>query len=319
MDYARFVRQRAAGWDAFARLLLSVREGRLTHASLEDLAFQYRQILHDHALVRHRFPRTGAAQRLQQLALEGTRTLSVERGRHVLGPYRFLTEAFPRAFRRSLLPIGPVAIIFITALLLGFSLTTLRPGIGATLLGPERVEGLKDGHLWTESLVSSVPASVSSSFIATNNMGVALTGWAGGALGGLGAIYVALLNGFMLGAIVSVTWHFSMAANLLEFVSAHGPLELTLIVVTSGAGLGMGQALVAAGDLPRREAIAAAGRDALVVLLGCLPWFLLLGTVEAWISPAPGVAWSLKLALGLSLEASFLTFAWNPFLKKDTA
>jgi hypothetical protein len=31
------------------------------------------------------------------------------------------------------------------------------------------------------------------------------------------------------------------------------------------------------------------------------------------------VAWEMKLALGLALEACFLTFAWNPFLKDDTA
>jgi uncharacterized membrane protein SpoIIM required for sporulation len=317
VNYARFVRQRTETWDGFAGLLRSAREGRLAHGSLEDLAFLYRQILHDHALVRHRFPRTGAAQRLQQLALEGTRALGVERGERVLGPYRFLTESFPRAFRRHLPHSGAIAVIFITSLLLGFSLTTLRPGIGAVLLGPERIEGLKSGHLWTESMVSSVPPAVSSSFIATNNMGVALMGWAGGAMAGLGALYVAILNGFMLGAVVAVTWHFSMATNLLEFVAAHGFLELTLIVVTAGAGLGMGQALVAAQDRSRREAIAEAGRDALVVLLGCLPWFLLLGLVEAWISPSPGVTWEMKLALGLALELSFLTFAWNPFLKDE--
>jgi uncharacterized membrane protein SpoIIM required for sporulation len=316
MDYARFVRQRAATWDDFERRLASAREGRPAHAELEDLAFLYRQILHDHALVRHRFPRTGAAQRLQQLALDGTRTLSVERGAHVMGPYRFLTQAFPRAFRRHLPQCGALAVVFLTSLLLGFCLTTLRPSIGATLLGEEAVEGLKNGHLWTESLVTTIPAAVSSSFIATNNMAVALTGWAGGALAGLGALYVALLNGFMLGAVMAETWHFSMASNLLEFVSAHGFLELTLIVVTAGAGLGMGQALIAPQDRPRRDAMADAGRDALVVLLGCLPWFLLLGLVEAWVSPAPGVPWPLKLALGLALEACFLTFAWNPFLEE---
>jgi len=316
MDYARFVDQRTAAWDGFESRLDEARAGRLSHGALEELAFLYRQVLHDHALVRHRFPRTGAARRLERLALDGTRTLGVERGGHVMGPYRFLTEAFPRAFRRHLGSCGAVALVFVSSLLLGFSLTTLRPAIGAALLGPERVEGLREGHLWTESLVSSIPPAVSSSFIATNNMGVALMGWAGGALAGLGALYIALLNGFVLGAIVAVTWHFSMASNLLEFVSAHGPLELTLIVVTAGAGLGMGQALVAATDRPRRKAVADAARDALVILLGCLPWFVLLGLVEGGISPSPSVAWPLKLALGLGLEACFLTFAWNPFLKE---
>ena len=92
----------------------------------------------------------------------------------------------------------------------------------------------------------------------------------------------------------------------------------TLILVTAGTGLGMGEALVAAQDRPRSLALAEAGRSALVVLLGCLPWFLLLGVVESFVSPVPAIPEALKLALGLALESLFLTLAWNPFLEEET-
>lgn len=317
MEYARFVRQRTPAWMEFERLLGEVRAGRLGYAELDGLAFLYRRILQDSAVARDRFPRTGAARRLQQLALEGTHVLRVDASRPLPGPATFLTRTFPRAFRAHLGHILAIAVLFSTALILGFCLATLQPAIGLGLLGPEAIEGLKRGHLWTESLVSTIPPSVSSSAIATNNMSVALTGWAGGALAGLGAIYVALLNGFLLGAVVAVTWHYSMADQLLTFVSAHGPLEITLILVTAGTGLGMGEALVAAQDRPRSVALAEAGRRALVVLLGCLPWFLLLGVVEGFVSPVPHIPEALKLALGLALEGLFLTLAWNPSFKEE--
>jgi uncharacterized membrane protein SpoIIM required for sporulation len=143
-------------------------------------------------------------------------------------------------------------------------------------------------------------------------------GWAGGAVAGIGALYVVLLNGFLLGSIVAATWHYGMAGALLQFVSAHGPLEISLILVTAGAGLGVGQALLASGDRPRREAVSDAAGRALTVLLGCLPWFVLLGFVEAYVSPAPGVAAGLKLLLGVLLEVLFLVLAWNPFLPEET-
>jgi uncharacterized membrane protein SpoIIM required for sporulation len=317
VSYTRFVRLRAPSWDEFERLLAESRGAGMSHESLENLAFLYRQVLHDHALASHRFPGTGAATRLRHLALEGTHALRVDAGEHVVGIVRFFTQSFPRAFRRFLPQLGVTTVLFVTAGVLGFSMTVLRPSVGLGLLGRGAVEGMKEGRLWTESLVSAVPPAFSSSAIATNNMTVALTGWAGGALAGLGALHVALLNGFMLGAVIAGTWHFALAEGLLEFVSAHGPLEITLILVTAGAGLGMGEALLAARDEPRRDVVTSAARSAVVVLVGCLPWFLVLGLVEGFVSPSHEVPWVVKLALGLGLEVLFLSLAWNPFLKED--
>jgi uncharacterized membrane protein SpoIIM required for sporulation len=64
--------------------------------------------------------------------------------------------------------------------------------------------------------------------------------------------------------------------------------------------------------------MAEAGHRALVVLVGCLPWFVVLGLVEGYVSPSPNVPPSLKLVLGLLLELLFLWLAWNPFLEEAT-
>src|SRR5436305_6993376 len=150
-------------------------------------------------------------------------------------------------------------------------MAVLRPELGLTILGPEAVRGLEEGRLWTESLVTTVPPSVSSSGIATNNLTVALTAWSGGLLAGVVPLYVVLFNGLLLGATVGVTLHYSMTGELLRFIAAHGILELTLILVCSAAGLGIGRALVAAGDVPRPLALPLATRDALAGLARCLP------------------------------------------------
>ncbi len=318
MNYARFVRLRTSLWDEFEKQLTDARSGGvLSYGDLETLADQYRQVLHDHALVGSRYPETGAARRLQRLALEGTHWLQWDRADRIVGPRAFFARTFPRAFRRQAPQIAVVAALFGVSLLFGASLALARPGAGLALLGPAAAEGLKSGRLWTESLASAVPPAISSSGIATNNMAVALTGWAGGALAGLGALYVVLLNGFLLGVVLATTVHYSLAGQLLEFVAAHGPLEITLILCTAGAGLGLGRALVVADDRPRRAVLQEASRDALVVLVGCLPWFLLLGLVEGFVSPAQGLGVPLKVALGAALEAAFLTAAWNPLLEEE--
>jgi uncharacterized membrane protein SpoIIM required for sporulation len=319
MQYPRFVSLRTAVWEDFESRLARAREGprRLGYDDLEALAFRYRQVLHDHALAASRYPQTSTARRLRRLALEGTHWLQRDRGEGPGGLRRFFFRTFPRAFRRSLPALLTALGLFAASGLLGFTVAVVEPVMGLTLLGPAAVEGLRNGHLWTESLVSTVPPAISSSSIATNNMGVALLGWAGGALAGLGSLYVILLNGFLLGAILGTTLRYAMAGELLSFVAGHGPLEITLILVTAAAGLGLGRALIAAADRPRRELLQEASRDAVVLLFGALPWFLLLALVESLVSPSPTVPVPLKLALGLGLELLFLLWAWNPLLARE--
>lgn len=318
MDYRRFVASRRPLWEALERDLEAAgrRPRELDYEALEGLAVRFRQVLHDHALAAARYPGTGAARRLARLSLEGThwllRDATPRRGlaRRFLD---FWSRSFPATFRRHLPAFGVALGLFLAATLFGLALTVARPEVGRLFLGPEAVEGLRHGEIWTRSLVHLQPQATASS-IALNNIGVAVTGWAGGALAGLGAFYVLLLNGFLLGSLIAFTAHYSMAGELLVFVAAHGPLEISLILFTCGAGLAVGRALVVAGDRPRGAAVAAAARDSFTLLAGCLPWFLALGVVEVLISPHDALPPSLKAAAGLALLALFLAVAWNPFL-----
>ncbi|PYQ57341.1 MAG: hypothetical protein DMF53_23005 [Acidobacteria bacterium] len=318
MDYARFIRLRRPLWDAFDGELAAARGMRnVGYDGLEEMALRYRQVLHDHALAAARFPGTAAARRLQALALAGTRRLTGE-GRRRTGAVAFFLRTFPAAFQRQRDLILIALALFLLGALWGLAMAVLRPELGLLFLGPDAVRGLEEGRLWTESLVTTVPPSVSSSGIATNNITVALTSWGGGVLAGLVPLYIVLFNGLLLGAVVGVTLHYSMAGELLRFIAAHGILELTLILICSAAGLGIGRALVAAGDVPRPLALRAATRDALAVLLGCLPWFLVLALVEVFVSPSPEIPAGAKLVLGLALEGAFLALALRPVSLEPT-
>jgi uncharacterized membrane protein SpoIIM required for sporulation len=321
MDYAAFLALREPDWVEFERRLAAAqtKPRDVGYEDLEQLAVGYRQVLHDSALAAARFPGTGAARRLQSLAVVGTRWLHRPHREPGSGFLRFWRVDFPRAFRSNRQNTAAAVYLFLVAAAFGLGIAAMETSLATVLLGDRSVSDLKNGHLWTESLVASVPPAVSSSAIARNNLGVALVGWAGGALAGIGSLYILFLNGFLLGAVFGVTMHFSMARPLLEFVSAHGPLELTLIIVTAAAGLRMGRALVEATDAPRREALESAGRDAVTILLGCLPWFVPLGLVEGFVSPAPQVPAALKAVIGVAMMALFLIAAVNPLRRREDA
>lgn len=321
MEYASFLALREPDWLEFERRLSEAQRKpkAVAYDDLEQLAIGYRQILHDNALAAARFPGTGAARRLQKLAVVATRWLYRPHRDRSSRFMRFWRVDFPRAFRANRQNTAAAVYVFLVAAAFGLGLAVMETSLATVLLGERSVSDLTNGHLWTESLVTAVPPAISSSAIARNNLGVALVGWAGGALAGIGSLYILFLNGFLLGAVFGVTMHFSMARPLSEFVSAHGPLELTLIIVTAGAGLRMGRALLEATDAPRRQALESAGRDGLTILLGCLPWFVPLGLIEGFVSPSPWVPAGLKAVIGVSLVALFLIAAGNPFWKGEDA
>lgn len=311
MDYRRFSELRGKIWDELEQGLVRAREGRLDYAALERLSLLYRQVLHDHSIARGRYAGTSVDRRLQRLVLEATHRLQRDTGEELPTLRRFVFKIFPRTFRRLHPEIGVAILVFCAATLLGAALAAVEPAVATLFLPPNVIEDLRHGEIWTDSILTDSSSSVVSSSIALNNLKVLVTAFAGGAVAGLGALWVLLLNGLMLGSLAITTAHHGLFDRLLEFVAAHGPLELSLIMISAGAGLHIGRELVFAGDLPRDERLRVAGREALVVLLGCIPFILMLGIVEGFVSPSD-MALIYKLAIGFTIEFVFLAWTFLP-------
>ena len=75
-------------------------------------------------------------------------------------------------------------------------------------------------------------------------------------------------------------------------ISPHGILELTAVFVAAGAGLRLGWAWVDPGPLPRGRALAAAGREAIVVAVGLVVVLAVSGVIEAFVTPSPLPTWA---------------------------
>ncbi|MEM8961057.1 MAG: stage II sporulation protein M [Acidobacteriota bacterium] len=308
MNYATFVRLRQGFWEDFGSRIDEARRHprRLDYDQLEALAVDYRRLLHDQALARSRFAGTATSRRLERLAIEATHLLQADDRFRRWRPMHWWRVTFPAAFRRTLPAIGVSFALFLIAMSFGLVLAAIEPALGMTFLPPEAIENLRRGTLWTESIFAVTPPAVASTQIATNNLSVVLTAWAGGALAGLLSLWVILLNGLMLGAVIATTMHYGMVGPLLDFIAAHGPLEISLILVAAGAGLTVGQAMVRATDVPRGVILRAAARDAVTVALGCLPWILLLGFVEGFVSPRPELPTISKALIGWLLWSAFV-------------
>jgi uncharacterized membrane protein SpoIIM required for sporulation len=117
-----------------------------------------------------------------------------------------------------------------------------------------------------------------------------------------------LFNGLHLGAILALCFQAKLGYRLLGFMVAHGFVEIASILIAGQAGLIIGWAILAPGELSRADALRARGRAALRLVLGTLPLFLAIGMVEGFVSPGQLFPGWLKLALGISLGG--LLFAY---------
>lgn len=317
MDYAGFQARAGRDWRDLAELQARVKGrglGSLGYEDLERLAALHRRVASDFALVRSQFPGTEVEARLRALVFTSHRLLArpPEPWAPRLG--RFLRTGYPAAFTSSWPLVRLAGLFFLGAVLLGYVLTSIHPDFAVLFLGQDAMDGLRRGELWTDALTSAMPPSVTASAIFTNNLTVALVAFAGGALLGLGTLYALFTNGVMLGAVLAVTAHHGLLVPILEFIAAHGPLELFLIVVASGGGLAMGRGAIAWENLPRRMSFREGARAGLALVGGTLPWFVLLGLVEGFISPRADLGMPFKVGLGALLLATFLLYAtrWTP-------
>lgn len=307
-DLPRFVRRRRPAWEELAQLVERVGRDRLGLDELARLDRLYRRATSDLALARAFYPGSDAYVFLNQLCARAYGAIYRRRPSKARALKRFVLNDFPGTF---------VAEIRFFWMALGLLLAGALTGVVAALAEPASVEAvvpaelrayINQGTLWTDTVLVSATPLVLGSQILVNNMAVALTAFGMGLTAGLGTGVVLLFNGLHIGAILTLCFRADLGFRLLGFMVAHGFVEIAAILIAGQAGLILGAAIIAPGELSRADALRLRGRRALRLVLGTLPLFFAIGMVEGFVSPGQLFAGWLKLALGVTLVA--LLFAY---------
>lgn len=129
---------------------------------------------------------------------------------------------------------------------------------------------------------------VMSGFYIYNNTGIGLQCFAFGVLL-VPCIIVLSYNAVVLGASFGYMARDSVAAgdNFFQFVTAHGPFELTAIALSAAAGLRMGLGLFATGGLRRIDSLRIGALRAVPIMAAAVVLFFLAAFTEGFISPSP--------------------------------
>lgn len=308
----RFVNERKDAWQRLEYLLgLLERTGglrRLGREEVRELGRIYRRTASDLAIARAESRDPRLINYLNNLVIRAHGRIyraDSSEGRSRL--WNLYARDFPSIFRRTWRYAALAFLTFMLFSALSFLATRYDPEFselgGVDPLQREFI--LKTRPHWWESLNEA--NQIGASFIMTNNIFVMMRAFALGAFFGLGSLYEMGRFGLNIGAVLSLAYHAEIGDDLLTFMIAHGVLELSCIFISGGAGVLFGSAILMPGDLSRADALRLRGREAVILLVGCIPLLVVAGVIEGFVSPAP-LAPALKYGVGLLTGAALYAY-----------
>jgi uncharacterized membrane protein SpoIIM required for sporulation len=298
----RFVRSHRQVWERLSELTDKAQNARLNALSddeLHELGVLYRRASSDLARAKTRYNSTTAGRELvrslNDLVLRAHTQVYSAPLPQPLNAWQFLREGFPAAFRRNWRAIALAAFFMFGPGVLSYLAVVFNPDAAPLFVPESAIQEVQKranekiivgwgARTEFEGLLSS-PAT--SSFIMTNNIRVTMMAVALGVTAGIGTAIVLLTNGLMIGGLAGVAT--DVRADLLFWavILPHGVLELLAICIAGGAGLIIGRAIWAPGDLPRRDALKLAGIEAMQLLAGVAVMLVFAGLIEGFITPLP--------------------------------
>lgn len=297
-----FLKNRKSDWQRLAELVAICQRNvnELTPNQIEMLSNLYRSATSDLALAQRDFPDSKITAYLNNLVAQAHMVIYRQEAFSWRKILEFFTTVLPKAYRHALpFTISAALFLILPGLLAGFIIST-HPDTSSVLLPPE-VQALSgiiaEKTLWTDIPVEERPYA--SSFIMTNNIQVSLLAFGSGILGGVVTIWILIFNGLILGGLTGLTLYHGIAFELWSFVIAHGVIELSVIFISGGCGLMLGWSLLRPGLLSRKDSLIVAARDAIKLVIGLMPFLVLAGLIEGFISPNENIIWQAKWAIGI--------------------
>jgi len=310
MRQAPFEQAHGEEWRAFERFL----DAPLLAAPPfppEEMPRRYRRLCHHLALAADRQYGPELVDRLNLLALRGHHALYANRRRQSQHLVDFLLVGFPSLVRGEWRVLAAAALLFLGPL--GGLIAVLQafPEFVHYLLHPAQIASFHDMYDPANTRLGMREADTSLAmfgFYIWNNVRIGFQTFAGGLLAGLGTVWYLAANGVILGAVAGYVTQIGYGDTFWSFVSGHSAPELGAIVVSGGAGLRLGLAVIAPGNRSRKAALVAAARPAVRLMYGAALMFVLAAFVEAFWSPLTAVPQAAKIGAGLAGWALLLAY-----------
>jgi len=206
-------------------------------------------------------------------------------------------------------------LVFLVPAGAGYALLRERPSLAGELIPDVMLERAEAGAARIAKgqgyvLEDAGGRPVMATSIMTNNIRVAFSCFAGGVVLGVGSLVMVGYNGLLLGAISGYYADVGMLGYLWTFVVGHGVLEITAICIAGAAGLMLGLAIIAPGQLTRSDALSLAGGRARRLVGMVVVLLVIAGTIEGFISSS-GMTLAGRVAVSAGSALFLLAYLYN--------
>jgi uncharacterized membrane protein SpoIIM required for sporulation len=321
MNEQAFVERRESDWRRLEVLCAKggARVGNLTGEELRELVKLYRRTSTDLATVRTRSANLTLSDYLNDLVARAYSILYRQPAAPFIKTLQEIVVLAAQTVRRRRIFVILSTLIFFGSAFFAFGLLRTVPETRAALIPPQaeaNFEAWKAGRFEERDDVTS---ALMSGFYASNNPRVAIIAGAVGA-GSFGFLSVLMnfQNGMLIGALAHEVEPVGHLGFLLSSISPHGVPELSGIWIACSAGMLLGWALINPGQRSRGDALAAVGKDAVVLLATSVVLMFIAAPIEGFFSFNPNVPMPVKIVVAVVEAIAWLAF-WTYFGREQEA
>ena len=182
------------------------------------------------------------------------------------------------------------------------------PGFAEALVSERQIDMMEDSFADPFSSRSAAMNPVMAGYYIRHNMSIGLQCFLGGLLV-IPGLLITLFNAAHLGAVFGYMARPEVEAgkNFFEFVSAHGPLELTAIVLSAAAGLRLGVSWINSRGMARIDSLKQASQDVMPMMGAALAMFFFAALIEGFLSPS-SVPFAIKATVAMVTSGMLTTY-----------
>jgi len=306
----RFLDQKKDNWQRLEDLLEMMKVSgirALSRMEVREFGDLYRRAAADLAIARAETRDPKLINYLNSLVIRAHGKIYRAEGQGASLIIDFFARDLPATFRKNWRYMAIAFGVFAAFSLFGFIATWVNLDFTHFVgLSGITEEITSNDHWWTSLNKSN---QTGASFIMSNNILVTIRAFALGALFGVGAFYDLAFEGARLGSVFAACYKLNppFGNALASFVIGHGVIELSCIFFCGGAGMMIGYAIIAPGDLTRAQALKKKGMDAAKIVVGCACFLVVAGTIEGFLSPSELPAY-VKVATGIGTGIALYSY-----------
>jgi uncharacterized membrane protein SpoIIM required for sporulation len=314
MKEAAFVKHNKPRWEEFERVVQ-----RQQKADPDRIAELFIQVTDDLSFARTRYPNSRTVKYLNAIASKVHTEIYKNRREDKNRFFTFWKYEVPELMGEIQKPLFYAFIIFVVAGVIGAVSAYYDDTFVRLIMGDGYVnmtlENIRNGN---PTKVYAGESELMMFFSITwNNIMVSFRVFVFGVLASIGTGFYLFYNGLMAGTFIMFFATEQQLSQAFPVIMLHGTIELSSIVIAAAAGFTMGNSLLFPGTYARLTSFKMGAMKGLKIIMGLVPFFILAGFIESFVTRYAFMHWSLKAAIiGLSAMLMIYYFVIYPIRLK---